>query len=135
MSLEGPLSGSQPIPIIVQAEDPDLQELTAQEIAEAELAEAMWPQKELAAHLCRRYGDGESAPGMDPTFEEARKAAEARALERNAAPRIPILVPKEEKRPPREHEKSPTRIRQVHQTPHVDRMAEIIRKAQELRAT
>lgn len=117
------------VPEVREVEDPDLQELSAQEIKEIELAEALWPQKELAAHLQGRYGDGEAPPTMDKAFAGQLKHAEARAVRP-----LPHLSPTERRAEIRRMDKLPDKptIRQAHETPHEERLAEIIQKTSEL---
>lgn len=126
-----PVSPALPTPVVLPNDtDPDLQELTPEELAEIELAESLWPQKELAAHLQARYGDGERPPGLDPHM--AARVAEAQAKAVRPLPPLSRAEQHEEMRRIQKLPESP-KLRQAHETPHAARVAEIIQKAHEMR--
>ena len=103
-------------PIVAEQEDPDLQELTPQVLAEIELAESMWPQKELAAILRERYATGE---GDDAALAVSEAQSGREFWGKKQERRADTL---------RLRKASDARVVQAHETPAVQRTAEIIAK-------
>jgi hypothetical protein len=120
------------VPMVVEDENADLQ-LTAEELRQAELAEATWPQKELAAILQRRYASGEVRTGQSEAVVSALDAQAVRQFHAGKAERIA------DKRRvigavPLERELGAKRSKQaVDLVSHEDKLGEILRKTAELR--